>query len=49
MSRSKRTYNHSGSYDGVRMSILRDRWQIFWMLSVGGMIVATLVYLSVSK
>jgi len=42
-------YNHSGSYDGVRNSIVRVRWQIFLMLSVGGVIIGALLYLSLTK
>jgi len=42
-------YNHSGSYDGVRNSIVRVRWQIFWMISVGGSIIGALLYLSLTK
>lgn len=49
MSHTRREYNHSGSYDGVRSSIMRARWQIFWMLSVGSTIVGTLIYLSLAK
>jgi hypothetical protein len=48
MSHTKREYNHSGSYEGVRSSIVRARWQIFWMLSVGSTIIGTLIYLSLA-
>jgi hypothetical protein len=49
MSRTKRFTSHSGSYEGVRSSINRARWQIFLMLSVGGSLVAALIYLSISE
>ena len=49
MSTSRRYNNHTGSYDGVRSTILKTRWQIFWMLSVGGTIIAALIYLSVTE
>lgn len=49
MSHTRRQYNHSGSYEGVRSSIMRARWQIFWMLSVGSTIIGTLVYLSLAE
>lgn len=49
MPRHYRRSNHTGSYEGVRQTILRDRWQIFLMLTVGGAIVGTLIYLSLTK
>jgi hypothetical protein len=33
----------------VRNSIVRVRWQIFLMLSVGGVIIGALLYLSLTK
>jgi hypothetical protein len=46
---SPRSNNHTGSYEGVRSSIVRARWQIFGMLTVGGAIIGALVYLSLTK
>jgi hypothetical protein len=46
---STRRSNHTGSYDGVRSTILRTRWQIFGMLTVGGGIIALFIYLSLTK
>jgi hypothetical protein len=43
---SVRRSNHTGSYDGVRSTIIRARLQIVGMLGVGGGIIATFVYLS---
>lgn len=40
--------NHNGSYEGVRSTLSRARWQIFWMVSVGGGIIATLIYLAMA-
>lgn len=41
--------NHTGSYEGVRSTLAKARWQIFWMVSVGGAIAGLLIYLSLSK
>ena len=46
---SRRSNNHTGSYEGVRSTLLKARWQIFWMISVGGSIIGALVYLSLTE
>jgi hypothetical protein len=49
LSKMPREYrNHKGSYEGVRSTLSRARWQIFWMVSLGGGIIATFVYLSMA-
>lgn|GEM_PF-4349433 len=46
---SSRRSNHTGSYEGVRSTIIRTRCQIFGMLVVGGSIIALFIYLSLTK